>query len=95
MPCLRARGWTDREVVFCTFGRGHGGWKDVNVGDVNHRHLRCLASRRSGPIGRRYHQWHQGRGGANELAGVSFHGQIFPMLPRGVGQLWGHGAVFS
>jgi hypothetical protein len=28
-------------------------------------------------------------GGAWELAGVSFHGQILTMLPHGVGHLWG------
>jgi hypothetical protein len=27
--------------------------------------------------------------GADELAGVSFHGQILTMLPHGVGHLWG------
>jgi hypothetical protein len=31
----------------------------------------------------------KGRGGADELAGVSFHGQILTMLPHGVGHLWG------
>ena len=31
----------------------------------------------------------QGGGGADELAGVSFHGQISSILSHGVGHLWG------
>ena len=31
----------------------------------------------------------QGCGGADELAGVSFHGHVLTMLAQGVGHLWG------
>lgn len=31
----------------------------------------------------------QGCGGADEFAGISFHGETLAMLARGVGHLWG------